>query len=81
MGRNESRKTLHTPWMKELDDSLERYLDEDPIDEKQFKKQIIINISKKTNKCVGLFLFSIVYLNIVKKEKVFIFDRAQHNMI
>lgn len=28
----------HTPWMKELDDSLERYLDEDPIDEKQLEK-------------------------------------------
>ena len=28
----------HTAWMKELDDSLERYLDEDPIDEKQLEK-------------------------------------------
>lgn len=28
----------HTPWMKEMDDSLERYLDETPIDEKELGK-------------------------------------------
>ena len=28
----------HTPWMKEMDDSLERYLDEAPVDEKELSK-------------------------------------------
>lgn len=33
----------HTPWMKEMDDSLERYLDEVEADEKELEKKIIIN--------------------------------------
>jgi len=28
----------HTPWMKEMDDSLERYLDEAPVDEQELSK-------------------------------------------
>ncbi|WP_312324082.1 hypothetical protein [Soonwooa sp.] len=28
----------HTPWMKEMNDSLERYLNEAPIDEKELSK-------------------------------------------
>lgn len=29
----------HTPWMKEMDDSLERYLDEVVADEKELEKE------------------------------------------
>lgn len=35
---NTKAETHHTPWMKELDDSLERYLDEDYVDENELGK-------------------------------------------
>lgn len=35
---NTKAEKHHTPWMKELDDSLERYLDEVPADEKELSK-------------------------------------------
>ena len=35
---NTQASTHHTPWMKEMNDSLERYLEEVPADEKELSK-------------------------------------------